>query len=153
MAFYRCGGGSTAFQVDGTIRYRCVSNSTAQSGSIIVTSDKNNNQATCNGVFTGGSFVAPWSAIATDPVIIKFTTTATNLHVRMTISRTEEYDMDRSLMVTGCTCSVTTVNATTGPAQGIYYVEMDLTGISGEVTITALGCSTCTFFSLVAMQY
>lgn len=153
MAFYRCGGGGSTFRVDGTIRYRCTGSPSKQSGSINKTSQANNDQATCNGVFTGGSFVATWSAIATDPVIIKFTTTATNLHVRMTISRTEEYDMDRSLTVTGCSCKIITTNATTGPAQGIYYVEMDLTGISGEVTITALGCSTCTFFSLVAMQY
>lgn len=152
MAFYRCGGEYT-FRIDGAIRYRCVGDSAAKSGSINVTSSANNEQGTCNGVFTGGSFVAPWSKSATDPVIIRFTTTATNLHVRLTISRTEEYDMDRSITVSGCSYKVTMKNTTTGPAQGIFYVEMDLTGISGEVTITALGCSTCTFFSLIAMQY
>lgn len=145
--------GGYNFRIDGAIRYRCASSPSAQSGTIVATSEANNNQGTCNGVFTGGSFTAPWSSIATDPVIIKFTTTATNLRVRLTISRTEEYDMDRSITVTGCSYNVTLANATTGAAQGIYYVEMDLVNISGEVTITALGCSTCTFFSLIAMQY
>lgn len=153
MAFYKCGGGGYNFRIDGTLRYRCTGTPSAQSGSINKTSSANNDQATCNGVFTGGSFTAPWSAIATDPVIIKFTTTATNLHIRLTISRTEEYDMDRSITVSGCSYAVTLANTTTGAAQGLYYVEMDLASISGEVTITALGCSTCTFFSIVAMQY
>lgn len=145
--------GGYDFSVDGTIRYRCTDAPSAQSGTIVPTSAANNEKATCNGVITGGSYVAPWSKSATDATVIKFTTTATNLHVRLTISRTEEYDNDRSLTVEGCGVTVTITNATTGPAQGIYYVEMDLTGISGEVTISALGCSTCTFFSLVAMAY